>query len=94
MKTPIQELIEQLKEERDGFMSLPPHSNIQDRTANCFGSCIEIAERMLEKEKQMIIDAFDEGCDIGHDIGSNHDYHEGHNQGYDYYNETFNIKEK
>jgi hypothetical protein len=54
MKTPIQELIEQLKEERDGFMNLPPYSNIQERTANCFGSCIEIAERMLEKEKEFV----------------------------------------
>jgi hypothetical protein len=40
MKTPMQELIEQLKEERDGFLKLPPHSNIQERTENCFGSCI------------------------------------------------------
>ena len=56
MKTPMQELIEQLKEEREGFMSLPPHSNIQERTANCFGSCIEIAERMLEKEKEAMVD--------------------------------------
>jgi hypothetical protein len=55
MKTPIQELIEQLKEERDGFMNLPPHSNIQERTENCFGSCIEIAERMLDVEKDTFI---------------------------------------
>ena len=54
MKTPMQELIEQLKEERDGFLKLPPHSNIQERTENCFGSCIEIAERMLEKEKEVM----------------------------------------
>ena len=53
MKTPMQELIEQLKEERDDFLKLPPHSNIQERTENCFGSCIEIAERMLEKEKEV-----------------------------------------
>ena len=55
MKTPIQELIEQLKEERDGFLKLPPHSNIQERTENCFGSCIEIAERMLDVEKDTFI---------------------------------------
>ena len=58
MKTPIQELIEQIKEERDGFLKLPPHSNIQERTENCFGSCIEIAERMLEKEKEQIVNAW------------------------------------
>ena len=87
MKTPMQELIEQLKEERDGFLKLPPHSNIQERTENCFGSCIEIAERMLEKEKGVIIEAFHEGMRC---------------QGWDpnrgiaeeYYNETFNTKEK
>ena len=53
MKTPIQELIEQLKEERDGFLELPILCSIQERTENCFGSCIEIAERMLEKEKEV-----------------------------------------
>jgi hypothetical protein len=62
MKTPMQELIEQLKEERDGFLKLPPHSNIQERTENCFGSCIEIAERMLKKEKDVMCD-FVEYCD-------------------------------
>lgn len=71
MKTPMQELIEQLKEERDGFLKLPPHSNIQERTENCFGSCIEIAERMLEKEKEMIMDAYEYGFS---DAKSNHDH--------------------
>ena len=83
MKTPIQELIEQLKEERDGFLKLPPHSNIQERTENCFGSCIEIAERMLEKEKEAIMNAYDIGWSDG-------------NRGQDlndlYYFETFNTK--
>jgi hypothetical protein len=60
MKTPMQELIEQLKEERDGFLKLPPHSNIQERTENCFGSCIEIAERMLQKEKEGMCQFADE----------------------------------
>ena len=45
-----------------------------------------IAEEMHKEE---IIDAFDKGCDIGCDIGSNYDYHDGHNQGYDYYNKTY-----
>lgn len=56
MKTPIQELIEQLKEERDGFLKLPPLCSIQERTENCFGSCIEIAERMLQKEKEVMVE--------------------------------------
>jgi hypothetical protein len=85
MKTPIQELIEQLKEERDGFLKLPPHSNIQERTENCFGSCIEIAERMLEKEKAAIMNAYDIGWSDGKIDQDLNDL---------YYNETFNTKEK
>jgi hypothetical protein len=81
MKTPIQELIEQLN-------NVKPQDFCSIETIKVW------AESLLEKEEKMIIDAFDEGCDIGHDIGSNHDYHDGHNQGYDYYNETFNTKEK
>ena len=85
MKTPMQELIEQLKEERDGFLKLPPHSNIQERTENCFGSCIEIAERMLEKEKEVIENAYWDGGQWVPTVGS---------QCEEYYNETFNTEEK
>jgi hypothetical protein len=81
VNTPIQELIEQL-------------NNVKPQDFCYLETFKAWAESLLEKEKQMIIDAFDEGCDIGHDIGSNHDYHDGHNQGYDYYNLTFNAKEK
>jgi hypothetical protein len=84
MKTAIQELIEQLKEERDGFLKLPPHSNIQERTENCFGSCIEIAQRMLQKEREQIIDAHFEGQNDETD-GCSLDISE------QYYNETFNT---
>ena len=87
MKTPMQELIEQLKEERDGFLKLPPHSNIQERTENCFGSCIEIAERMLDKEKEVM-------CGIYDDAVSEFDptYIGQEKYGEQYYNETFNTK--
>ena len=46
-------------------------------------------EQAKEMHKEEIMDAFDKGCDIGCDIGSNYNYHDGHNQGYDYYNETY-----
>jgi hypothetical protein len=85
MKTAMQELIEQLKEERDGFLKLPPHSNIQERTENCFGSCIEIAERMLQKEKEMIEDIYV----VGYSDGDNGFYFND-----DYYDKTFNTNEK
>ena len=68
-------------------MSLPPHSNIQERTANCFGSCIEIAERMLEKEKEAIIDAWmDDRFPLDKEWVKQ--------CAEQYYNETFNTKEK
>jgi hypothetical protein len=86
MKTPMQELIEQLKEERDGFMSLPPHSNIQERTANCFGSCIEIAERMLKKEKEVM-------CQFQSD-GQRTDFFVKYEDNDDCFEQTFNTKEK
>lgn len=49
----------------------------------------EWREQAKEMEKQQIIKAFDEGADIGNDIGSNYDYHEGNNQGYQYYNQEY-----
>ena len=89
MKTPIQELIEQLKEERDGFMKLPPHSNIQDRTWNCFGSCIEIAERMLDKEKEAMCQFSDEFA-----IECINFHHEKTMSQEQFFNLTFKTKEK
>ena len=49
----------------------------------------DLLEHHKAIHKEEIEDAFDKGCDIGCDIGSNYDYHDGHNQGYDYYNETY-----
>lgn len=49
----------------------------------------EAIKQAKEMEKQQIIKAFDEGADIGNDIGSNYDYHEGNNQGYQYYNQEY-----
>jgi hypothetical protein len=89
MKTAMQELIEQLKEERDGFLKLPPHSNIQERTENCFGSCIEIAERMLQKEKEQIIDFTMDF--MGEDNGYESYRIE---SALDLFNKTFNTNEK
>jgi ferredoxin-thioredoxin reductase catalytic subunit len=50
---------------------------------------LRIIEQAKAMHKDEIMDAFDKGCDIGCDIGSNYNYHDGHNQGYDYYNETY-----
>ena len=50
-----------------------------------------LIQQAKEMEKQQIIKAFDKGADIGNDIGSNYDYHEGNNQGYQYYNQEYGI---
>ena len=78
MKTPIQELIEQLKEERDlhGY-----ERGLHYETA------IEFAEAMLEKEKEVIINAVTQGWDYNEQglvrwLGE------------EYYNKTFKTKER
>ena len=71
MKTPIQELIEQLKELQD--------------TQDPYGlhDAIELAESMLEKEKEQIMDAYMEGGDWESLPQPRFD---------NYYNSTFNTK--
>ena len=71
----MQEHIEWLKKERDlhGYEKHP-----------YFECAIEHAESMLEKEKEVIVDAVKHGCS---DWGSWKDAEQ-------YYNETFNTKER
>ena len=78
MKTPMQELIEQLKEERDlhGY----------ERGLH-YEAAIEFAESLLEKEKEVIIKANRDGIDMV--VGRKFFI-----LGEQYYNETFNTKEK
>ena len=79
-KTPMQELIEQLKEERDlhGY-----ERGLHYETA------IELAEAMLEKEKEVM-------CGIHDDAIARIDtsYIGEEKYGEQYYNETFNTKER
>ena len=74
MKTPMQELIEQLKEERDlhGY-----ERGLHYETA------IELAEAMLEKEEEVM-------CEFADDYQRNCFQKSSD----DYYNETFNTKER
>jgi len=79
MKTPMQELIEQLKEERDlhGY----------ERGLH-YEMAIEHAESMLEKQREVIMDAYDAGLfDGSMDDVDDRLYK-------DYYNETFKTKER
>ena len=77
MKTPMQELIEQLKKERDlhGY-----ERGLHYETA------IELAEAMLEKEKEVIMDAYWDGC--------HHHVPIHPSRAEDYFNKTFKTKER
>jgi hypothetical protein len=72
MKTPMQELIYTLKEMQE---SLDPYG---------LHEAIEMAECMLEKEKEVINRAYSDGVDNARALYECKEY----------YNETFNIKER
>jgi len=79
MKTPMQEHIEWLKKERD--------EHGYERGLH-YEMAIEHAESMLEKEKEVIMDAYDAGLfDGSMDDVDDRMYK-------DYYNETFKTKER
>jgi hypothetical protein len=87
MKTPIQELIEKLKEERSKLQAL--NERVMVLTLDY---AIADAEQMLEKEKEVITSAYNQGK---HDT---EDIERGRTPNFltveDYYKETFNTKEK
>ena len=76
MKTPIQELIEIIKKRQEDDEAMPFMYN--DRI-------IKLAESMLEKEKEAIMNAYDIGWSDGNKDQDLNDL---------YYFETFNAKEK
>lgn len=76
MKTPIQELIEIIKKRQEDDEAMPFMYN--DRI-------IVLAESLLEKEKEQIMDAYMEGGDWESLPQPRFD---------NYYNQTFNTKER
>jgi len=77
MKTPIQELI-------DAFQEIQ-----KDQDPFSIHEAIELAESMLEKEKEVIMDAYE--------AGSHTEWNEDTwmlLEKQEYYNETFNTKER
>ena len=74
MKTPMQELIEIIKQRINDEESIPYMYNER---------ILELAESLLEKEKEVIMDAYIFGIQDEYVIGSQR-----------YYNETFNTQEK
>lgn len=49
----------------------------------------EAVKEAKEMHKQQIEKAFNVGCNRGVDIGQNWDYHEGQNQGHQYYEQEY-----
>jgi hypothetical protein len=84
MKTPMQELIEQLKQKIENQVQF--RDEFEDGVVQGLEEALDLAEDMLEKEKEVIIDAFDKGkwdsIAFKATLSEN------------YYNETFNTKEK
>ena len=62
---------------------------IGDLSPEKISKIYELKQQAKAMHKEEIETAFDKGADIGYDVGSNHDWHEGHNRGYQYYNETY-----
>ena len=82
MKTPMQELLERVKEYRDSETDVMVISRLNS-------VCVDIVG-MLEKEEEMIKKAWWAGCDEG---ASDHKIYPSENCN-GYYNETFDIKER
>jgi hypothetical protein len=80
-KTPIQELLERVKEYRDLENSPLVISRLNSICVDVFG--------MLDKEKEVIKNAYIEGCCYGVFCESTDK-----KRAEQYYNETFNTKEK
>ena len=76
MKTPMQELIEIIKKRQEDDEAMPFMYN---------DKIIALAESLLEKEKEQIMDAYMEGGDWEALPQPRFD---------NYYNQTFNTKEK
>lgn len=85
MNTPMQELIQRLKQEQELILKLGGENERM-----LIDDCIELAEAMLEKEKEVIMDAHKDGA-FHTDWDENTSVIE---NAQDYYNETFNTKKK
>ena len=83
MKTPMQELIEKLKEERSKLQAL--NERVMVLTLDY---AIADAEQMLEKEKEVITSAYNKGKDYYFYNNTTMPNAE------EYYNKTFNTQEK
>jgi hypothetical protein len=79
MKTPMQELMDEFAKKADSL----PDTLDANAAYLVFQECYDMAKSMLEKEKEVIMDAYTAGeSDATHKMDS----------ALNYYNETFNTK--
>jgi hypothetical protein len=81
MKTPMQELIDRIK--------LLKYSEVNEQAWDAYDAVMDLAESLLKKEKEQIVEAWVHGDNS--DCLSEQD---SSNFAEQYYNETFNTKEK
>lgn len=84
MKTPMQELMDEFAKKADSL----PDTLDANVAYLVFQECYDMAKSMLEKEKEVIMDAYDSGLFDGSMDDVDDRLHK------NYYNETFNIKDK
>jgi hypothetical protein len=82
MKTPIQELMDEFAKKADSL----PDTLDANAAYLVFQECYDMAKSMLEKEKEAMCE-FAYKCDLRHKVYGDFMIK-------DYYNETFNTKEK
>ena len=87
MKTPMQELIDILINERNQFIKMNPNQPIMDVGVKIFDVAISNAESMLEKEKEVM-------CGFGENVRGAMLKSDKHRTTEEVYNETFKTKEK
>ena len=85
MKTPMKELIEQLKQEIEKQVQF--RDEFEDGVVQGLEGALDLAESMLKKEKEVM-------CGIYDDALARVDRNYLGGEGEDYYNETFNTKER
>ena len=83
-KTPMQELIEQLKQEIENQVKF--RNEFEDGVVQGLEGALDLAKGMLEEEKEVIMRVYQDGLDNG--------YSNGNWKLAQYYNETFNTKER
>jgi hypothetical protein len=84
MKTAMQELIDKIQYSIDVQSGVSLIETLTETQVNTLKAVMLVAERLLEKEKEQIIDAYDKGGDVNDDLqplyGTPEEYYKTYNQ--------------